>query len=53
MKKIILPSVQLFFSAILMWIVSIYGFTFDLINLKYNNEYALSCLIAGVVINRA
>lgn len=49
MKLKIPPPVQLIFSAILMWILSIYGDHFGL-NFKYNNEFALSCLIAGVVI---
>ena len=47
--KLIIPPPVLLFSAILMWIVSIYGDHFGF-NLKYNNECALTCLIAGVVI---
>ena len=49
MKLKIPPPVQLLFSAILMWIVSIYGDHFGL-NFKYNNEISLSFLIAGVLI---
>ena len=49
MKLKIPPLVQLFFSAILMWIVSIYGDHFGF-NFKYNNEFALFCLAAGAVI---
>jgi len=49
MKLKIPPLVQLFFSAILMWIVSIYGDHFGF-NFKYNNEFALFCLTAGTVI---
>ena len=49
MKLKIPPLVQLFFSAIFMWIVSIYGDHFGL-NFKYNNTFALFFLTAGVVI---
>ena len=49
MKLKIPPLVQLFFSAILMWIVSIYGDHFWF-NFKYNNEFALFCLTTGAVI---
>ena len=41
--------VQLFFSAIFMWIISFYGDNFGL-NFKYNNKFALFFLTAGVVI---
>ena len=40
---------QLFFSAIFMWIISFYGDNFGL-NFKYNNKFALFFLTAGVVI---
>ena len=46
MRLKIPPAVQLFISAILMWIISIYADNFRFI-FKYNNELALFCLIIG------
>ena len=40
------PAVQLFISALLMWIISIYADNFRFI-FKFNNELALFCLIIG------
>ena len=40
------PAVQLFISALLMWIISIYDDNFRFI-FKFNNELALFCLIIG------
>ena len=40
------PAVQLLFSALLMWIISIYAANFRFI-FKFNNELALFCLIIG------
>ena len=40
------PAVQLFISALLMWIISIYAVNFRFI-FKFNNEFALFCLIIG------
>ena len=40
------PAVQLFISALLMWIISIYAANFRFI-FKFNNELALFCLIIG------
>ena len=40
------PAVQLFISALLMWIISMYADNFRFI-FKFNNELALFCLIIG------
>ena len=40
------PAVQLFISALLMWIISIYAANFRFI-FNFNNELALFCLIIG------
>ena len=40
------PAVQLFISALLMWIISIYAVNFRFI-FKFNNDFALFCLIIG------
>ena len=46
MRLKIPPLVQLFISALLMWIISIYADNFRFI-FKFNNELALFCLIIG------
>ena len=49
MRLKIPPLVQLFISALLMWIISIYAFNFRFI-FKFSNELSLFCLIIGVTI---
>ena len=46
MRLKIPPAMQLFISALLMWIISIYAANFRFI-FKFNNELALFCLIIG------
>jgi len=46
MRLKIPPLVQLFISALLMWIISIYAFNFRFI-FKFSNELSLFCLIIG------